>query len=528
MSTHIRRIRCCLSLLVLFSVAACGPGDMREQVEPLPRIDVAGLQDSFADRIRAQQEELDQLLATREVDDAELAEAFGEMGKLLHMAELVEPGRLCYRNAERLAPQDPRWPHYHGHLHGFAGDLSASAESFERVSSLSPGDLVTILHLGNLLLEQGRLEEAQDRFQSALDLGDRSGGAQFGLAQVYAEQDDSQQAAEQFEAVLVLAPDAGRVHYHLGVLYGRLGEREKAEAHLAQQGPGIPTYPDPLMIEMRKAKHALKVEIAGSVAFREGRLDDALAELRAVEAATPEDYAIQLALGTTLATMNRSDQAEPHFRAALRLADTRHMESIAHLNLANLLVLGDKNSEAGEHYRASMELTPDLAEGQQARFKLALVLIDLDRADEAEPFYRASLEDGVQQPSTYPELAGKLSAQGRLAATRWVLERGRDAHPRDAHIANALARLLASCTDDEVRDGPAALELAGSLFGAQRSGPHAVTLAMAMAENGRFAEAAELQKNAIADAEKQGHEEIADRLRTDLSLYEQGKPLRLP
>jgi len=513
-------------LLVLLSVAACGPGDRRGQIEPLPRIDVGGLQDSFADRIRTQQEELDRLLATSGVDDAELAEAFGEMGKLLHMSELVEPGRLCYRNAEQLAPQDPRWPYYHAHLHRFAGDWSSSTESFERVLSLSPGDLVTILHLGNLALEQGRLAEAEVRFQSALDLGDRSGGAQYGLAQVHAEKDESQQAAGHFEAVLVLAPDAGRVHYHLGVLYGRLGDREEAEAHLAQQGPGIPTYPDPLMIEMRTAKHALKVEIAGSVAFREGRHDDALAELRAAEAVTPEDYAIQLALGTTLATMSRSNEAEPHFRAALRLAETRHMESIAHLNLANLLVLGGKNSEAGEHYRASMELTPDLPVAQQARFKLALVLIDLDRADEAEPYYRASLEEGAQQPSTYPELAGKLSAKGRFAATRWVLERGRESHPRDAHIANALARLLASCTDDEVRDGAVALELAESLFGAQRSGPHAVTLAMAMAENGRFAEAAELQQNAIADAEKQGRKEIADRLRADLALYEQGKPLR--
>jgi tetratricopeptide (TPR) repeat protein len=515
-------------LPVLLSVAACGPGDRRAQLEPLPEIALGSLQDSFADRIRAQKEQLDQLLVTKGIEDAELAETFGEMGKLLHMSELVEPGRLCYRNAERLAPQDPRWPYYHAHLHHFAGDWDASAERFEQVLSLSPGDLVTILNLGDLFLEQGRLEEAQELFQSAQELGDRSGGALYGLARVYAEQDRAQEAIEQFETVLAIAPDATRIHYHLGVLYGRVGDREKAQRHLALQGPGVPTYPDPLMIEMHKAKHALKVEIAGSVAFREGRFDDALAELRTAEAATPEDYAVQLALGTTLATLERSEEAEPHFRAALRLAETRHMKSIAHLNLANLLVLSGEDKKAAEHYRASMELTPDLAEGQQARFKLALVLIDLDRADEAEPYYRSSLEEGVQQPSTYRELAGKLSARDRFAATRWVLERGRDAHPRDARIANALARLLASCPDDTVRDGATALELAGSLFGAERSGPHAVTLAMAMAENGRFAEATELQQNAIADAEKQGHEEIADRLRTDLALYEQGKPLRRP
>ena len=49
---------------------------------------------------------------------------------------------------------------------------------------------------------------------------------------------------------------------------------------------------------------------------------------------------------------------------------------------------------------------------------------------------------------------------------------------------------------------------------------------MALAENGRFEEAAEVQRAAIVDAERRGRTEVAELLRQWLQLYEAGKPLR--
>ena len=96
-----------LAVLVLLLVGGCGPGDRLEQLEPLPEIDLSALQSSFAGRAREQKALVDRLLGASDTTDVELAEAFGEMGKLLQMSELVEPGLVCYRNAIRLAPASP-------------------------------------------------------------------------------------------------------------------------------------------------------------------------------------------------------------------------------------------------------------------------------------------------------------------------------------------------------------------------------------------------------------------------------------
>jgi len=52
------------------------------------------------------------------------------------------------------------------------------------VAMAAPDDLVTILHLGNLHVERGRLDQAEHRFRAALELDARSGAALFGLGQV--------------------------------------------------------------------------------------------------------------------------------------------------------------------------------------------------------------------------------------------------------------------------------------------------------------------------------------------------------
>jgi tetratricopeptide (TPR) repeat protein len=94
-------------------------------------------------------------------------------------------------------------------------------------------------------------------------------------------------------------------------------------------------------------------------------------------------------------------------------------------------------------------------------------------------------------------------------------------------VEHDLAWLLAVAPDDKVRDGKRAIELAEKVL-AVRGGPHAGlcdTLAAAYAAQGAFDEAIRWQTKAI---ELQKKEQLRERYRQRLSLYQAGKPYRLP
>ncbi len=57
---------------------------------------------------------------------------------------------------------------------------------------------------------------------------------------------------------------------------------------------------------------------------------------------------------------------------------------------------------------------------------------------------------------------------------------------------------------------------------------HAQTLAMALAEAGRFAEAIQLQEALLAQAQEANNAPLTQRLQEDLAAYREGRPSRAP
>ena len=95
-------------------------------------------------------------------------------------------------------------------------------------------------------------------------------------------------------------------------------------------------------------------------------------------------------------------------------------------------------------------------------------------------------------------------------------------------LKHVLAQLLATCPEDEVRNGDRALTLAQEVFQQEQTLDHAETLAMALAEVGDFAAAIELQKRIVAESGRQGQSELARRAERWLESYQRGEPVRAP
>src|SRR4030095_10987341 len=89
------------------------------------------------------------------------------------------------------------------------------------------------------------------------------------------------------------------------------------------------------------------------------------------------------------------------------------------------------------------------------------------------------------------------------------LQQASQAFPNQPGFPHALARVLAAAPDDRVRGGTRALAIATDLLKTQKTPGLAETMAMALAEVGRFDEAVKWQQDAIAAASQGGRADPA-------------------
>ena len=119
---------------------------------------------------------------------------------------------------------------------------------------------------------------------------------------------------------------------------------------------------------------------------------------------------------------------------------------------------------------------------------------------------------------------------GRYGDARARLESAVTALPGDADLAYALARILAAAPDPAVRDGRLALQMVQKLFppGSSPDVEYVQTLAMALAENGRYAEALRIQEKLIEQVHKAGRSDLLPALEANRKRYQSGEPCRIP
>jgi tetratricopeptide (TPR) repeat protein len=211
-----------------------------------------------------------------------------------------------------------------------------------------------------------------------------------------------------------------------------------------------------------------------------------------------------------------------HFKEVLRL---RPNSAKAHHGLAALLALERKTDDAIWHFQRAVELDSGFAE---AHFNLGLVWLGRNQPAAAIPCF---LRVAQLQP-------GNAEARYRLGLARYA-QKDYGAAMADfesalaldaAHVSarNNLAWLLATAPEATRRDGRRALALIQPLD--PKDGPLNAelldTLAAAHAELGSFAQAVEVSSQALAAAEADRNETLAQAIRLRQSLYRANLPFR--
>jgi tetratricopeptide (TPR) repeat protein len=476
--------------------------------------------------VRAQVRERHALL-TQKVQAAtppgNLATEYGEMGKLLMAAEYRQAAEPCLLNAQSLAPADVRWPYYLAHLYRLEGDPAKTILAFERVLELRPDDVAALTWLGDIHLLQGQPGPAAPLFTKALTLQPGVAGAVFGLGRAALAEGDYAGAAGHMEQALALDPLASAVHYPLALAYRGLGQTDKAEAHLRQRGQVEPARPDPLMAELQESLHsAVGYERLGEQAMAKKEWATALGYFRKGVEIAPDNSSVRHKLGTALYVSGDAAGAREQFEEVVRRSPDF---AKGRYSLGVLMLSSGRLEDAVTQLAAAVKSEPADVE---ARLRLGEALRRSGRPEEALPHYEhaAGIDPQLAEPKYGTAIT--LVRLRRYQDARDWLKDGMQAYPAQPLFARALARLLASAPDDRVRDGRQALTLAERLLKERQTLDVGETMAMALAEVGRYEQAAVFQREVMAAAAKAGLSATVTRLGDTLKLYERRQPCRTP
>lgn len=500
---------------------------------PIALPDVSRLATSVQAQVRERHSALQAKLENRTTPPAELGDAYGELGLILMAAEYYDTAASCYLTAQALAPSDARWPYYLGHVYRFKGDVAKAGEFFSRALDLRPADTPALIWRAEMYLDQGRPNQAEPLFLQALSRDSGSAAALSGAGRAALAKHEFARASDYLERALAIEPRALGLHYSLAAAYRGLGQLDRAQMHLERRGSGRPAPHDPLMEMYESVLHSpLNYETQGLRALENGQVKEAIDLFRKGLELAPDDPKLLHRLGTALFMEGDAAGAVQELQHALRLAPDFPR---AHFGLGMIHSLSGRHAEAIEHFAAAVKYQPDYLE---ARLGLVEALLVTGRLQDSLPHLERIVELDPTVAEAWVKYARTLVALRRYREARDRLIEARRIHPGEPELTDLLVRLLAAAPDDGVRDGRQAMALVQELL---KGSPRAVarpgipfppdvreTLAMTLAELGRYDEAAKWQREAIAGAEQAGRADLGRLMTANLALYEHGSPCRTP
>jgi protein O-GlcNAc transferase len=198
------------------------------------------------------------------------------------------------------------------------------------------------LKLGNVFLEQGKLEAAVECYQQALKIRPDYADAHHNLGYAFKLQDNLEAALECYQQALKIRPNYAQTHNNLGIVLHKQGQVRAA----------IECYQQALKINPEYAQPHYNL---GGIFLDQGKLEEAIECYQQALKLHP-NYAVYHQLGNVFSLQNQLEAAAESYRQALKLQP----ESITtYFNLGNIYSELGKLELAIETYQQALKINPD-------------------------------------------------------------------------------------------------------------------------------------------------------------------------
>lgn len=319
------------------------------------------------------------------------AQANGHLGMIFEAYEQYELASTCYQRAGLLDARSFQWAYYLARIQSALGNDAQAAAAWGKAVALKPGYLPALLKLADSLLGRGEWEESRTIYERVLEQDPQSPLGYYGMGRVQAATGELPEAVKSFQKAFQLSPAFGAAHYALAMAYRDLGDQSRSSRQL-QLFQRNPEARPPLDEPSRQAVDDLKPKARshftrGVWLKKNGRLLQAAEVFEQALQIEPSAAAVHAALLSTYLDLGRLTDAEPHYRAAVKLDGGLYE---AHHNWGVLLTLEGKPEEAAEVFRQALSINPFYAESHA---NLAFILSDQGRRPEALTHFRLALEN---------------------------------------------------------------------------------------------------------------------------------------
>ena len=284
--------------------------------------------------------------------------------------------------------------------------------------------------LGDVCMQMGMFDNARSAYLSATSLDPERTAPLYALSQLLVLQGRTQDAITNLEQALLRDPHNGKWYFELGQLYEQRGNPDMARAAYqnaiqydgnraeyfravakidAKQAPvsGDVVVAEEVIRHAHKFNDEAEMYVAmGNVNYEQGLYATALEQYMQALQSNSERAEIWCAVAKTKHALGKSTDAHTHYEQAIR-KDPRCVE--AHAGLAQLAISERNLGDALEHMRMATTLKPHAGEYQLA---LAEIQFALNQKDESTTVLRRLLKFLPADPALmlrFAELAFKLS-----------------------------------------------------------------------------------------------------------------------
>jgi tetratricopeptide (TPR) repeat protein len=252
------------------------------------------------------------------------------------------------------------------------GKVTEAMQHYERALQLKPDIADAHINLGIALAGQGKVTEAMQHYERALQLEPDYPKANNNLGIALASQGKLAEAMQHYVRALELKPYYAEAHDSLGIALASQGKVAEAVQHYERALELKPDYAE--------AHNNLGITLAS-----QGKLAEAMQHYKRALELKPDYAEAHNNLGNALASQGKLVEAMQQYEWALQFKPDY---AEAHNNLGNTLASQGKAAEAVQHYERALQLKPDYAE---AHNNLGITLTDQGKPAEAMPHFQQAL-----------------------------------------------------------------------------------------------------------------------------------------